>query len=73
MPTSNDLHGWWDERRRQAAAERWREDFQLAISLGVTNPFEWASLASLVSKEGADVPIKQDLSQHESSKGDGQR
>ena len=74
MPTANDLQDWWEEEGlHQAAAESWREDFQLAISLGVPNPFEWASLASLVTEKGSDFPIEKDLSQCESSKGDGQR
>ena len=70
MPMDNDLREWWDGRCRQETAERWREDFQLAIRLGVPNPVEWASLASLATKEGEDVPIGQALSQCESTRGD---
>lgn len=73
MPMDNDLREWWDGRRRQGTADRWREDFQLAVSLGVPNPVEWASLASLATKEGEDVPIGQALSQYESTKEDESR
>ena len=64
----DNSRGWWDERRRLEAADRWREDFQLAISLGAPNPVEWASLASLATREGDDVPIERALCQYESTK-----
>jgi len=56
----------------EKSSNRWscHQDFQLAIRLGVPNPVEWASLASLATKEGEDVPIGQALSQCESTRGD---